>query len=62
MIPTWQDEPMEPVCELINQLLDTTIVYEPNERIQSAGELLSEVDLLLSIMRVRREEGASRKR
>jgi serine/threonine-protein kinase len=46
-----QDDPREPGYELINQLLDKTIVENPSLRIQNARSLLSEVDTLFSVIK-----------
>jgi serine/threonine protein kinase len=46
-----QHEPTEPEYELINQLLDRTIVAAPELRIPTARSLASEVNELLSVMK-----------
>jgi serine/threonine protein kinase len=46
-----QNEPTEPGYELINQLLDRTVVATPESRIPTARSLVSEVDQLLSVMK-----------
>lgn len=46
-----QDDPTDPAYEVVNQLLDKTIVYNRSARIETARVLLSEVDRLLSVLR-----------
>ncbi len=46
-----QDDEAEPAYELINELLDKTIIASSTQRIQNARSLLGEIDDLITIIR-----------